>query len=259
MFFQKKKSNLRLGKLAPKFDPRTLKLANYLQTDIALDLVKAPDSYHWESKIPSWPMMLNDRLGDCTIAGVGHLIQEWTTYTGTPVILSDDEIVQDYSLVSGYDPHTHQNDNGAAELDVLKIWKNSGFQGHKIEGFASIDLNNQDLIKDSIYLFGGIYIGIALPKSAQNQAIWDTSTGWFAGNTTPGSWGGHAVIVVGFDSNYLYVITWGAVKKMTYRFWSKYVDEAYAVLSPDWKIAATTKAPNNFAWDELENDLKKIG
>jgi hypothetical protein len=44
---------------------------------------------------------------------------------------------------------------------------------------------------------------------------------------------------------------------MTWAFWNVYVDEAYALVSPDW-IGAKGKAPNGFALAALEADLVEI-
>jgi hypothetical protein len=106
-----------LGKLPVRHDRRTLRLASYVK---AAPL--APPSCSWNKRTPRWTMMLNDSLGDCTIAAAAHMIEYWTadTYGGTGHVVNDKEILTAYSAVSGYDPSTGQNDNGAVELDVLR-------------------------------------------------------------------------------------------------------------------------------------------
>src|SRR6185437_1570180 len=94
----------------------------------------------------------------------------------------------------------------------------------------------------AIELFGGIDVGVALPITAQNQAIWDVAPNW-AIEAAPGSWGGHAVPVLDYDADGLLCVTWGAPKRMTWRFWSTYVDESYAVLSSAWMNAQNGKDP----------------
>jgi hypothetical protein len=39
---------------------------------------------------------------------------------------------------------------------------------------------------------------------------------------------------VGYDKDYITCITWGAVKRMTWRFWAQCADECYAILGKDW-------------------------
>ena len=104
--------------------------------------------------------------------------------------------------------------------------------------------------------FGGLYAGVALPVSAQRQTGWT----WDVTSATPkdfGSWGGHAIPIVAYDSAGLTCVTWGTLQKMTWAFWDAYVDEAYACLTPDW-IAADGKAPSGFDLASLQADLSLI-
>jgi len=247
-------SGMRLGKNAPRHEIRTLQMAQYLRPEV---LPALPESQEWYDKVGTWPMMMNDRLGDCTCAAAGHFIEEWTAYAGNKVILSDDEIVAGYSAITGYDARTGTNDNGAVELDVLKYWKNTGFAGHRIAAFVALEPGSLDHIRASVFLFGGCYIGVALPVSAQTQGVWAVPPCGLSGRGAPGSWGGHAVPVVGYDAHGVTVVTWGALKRMTWGFWQAYCDEAYAVLSPDW-VSATNPAVNGFDLDQLDEDLLAV-
>ena len=56
-------------------------------------------------------------------------------------------------------------------------------------------VHDHELVQTAAWLFGGLYIGLQMPLSAQKQVIWDW-TGSLAGPARPGSWGGHAVDVV---------------------------------------------------------------
>jgi hypothetical protein len=245
---------MKLGKLAPKIDNRTLQLANYLDT---AKLPTIPTQEDWSGKVPSWPLYGNDVLGDCTAAGVGHMLMCWSANANTEVVPTDHDVVTLYSAVSGYDPSTGENDNGAVEIDVLNYWRKTGIASHKIYAYASLGTRNHNLIKAAVYLFGGIYIGIALPLSAQNQDVWDISANGFRGDGRPGSWGGHAINLVGFTQDYLIGVTWGALKKMTWAFADHYMDEAYAVLSQDF-IDSKGIAPNAVNWSALQADLKIV-
>jgi hypothetical protein len=245
---------VKLGKLAPRHDARTLQLANYLQPSV---LPKIPTSQDWSGKVPQWLMLLNDTLGCCTISSIGHQIMAWTANASTEFIVSDHDVLKAYSAVSGYNPATGENDNGAVELDVLNYWRKKGIARHKISAYAALQPRNHALVKAACYLFGGVYIGLALPLSARNQAIWDIPKHGFSGNGRPGSWGGHAVSVTSFDEHYITCVTWGELKKMSWSFLSHYCDEAYAVLSKDF-IDAKGIAPNAFDWDALQQDLKQI-
>lgn len=205
--------------------------------------------------------MANDRLGDCTCAAAGHLIQGWTTSdgTGSTYVASDAEIITAYSAVSGYDPKTGANDNGAVCLDVLNYWRHTGIAGHKIYAYAALEPQNQSHIEAAVDLFGGVYIGIALPISIQDNtqpnSYWSVSPGYPNGDEAPGSWGGHCVPIIGYNARTLTFVTWGMVMYMTWNFWRDYCDEAYAVLSQNWAPGGTITAPSGFNLSQLNSDL----
>lgn len=233
---------------------------------VDVELPPAPQEVAWQSNVHDWGMMLNDQLGDCTCAGAGHLIQSWSAAVKPEFVPADADILQAYKAVSGYNGNAN-TDNGAVELDVLKYWKGTGIALHQIAGFASLDPQNDEHTRQAIWLFGGIYIGLALPQSAQDQIEWDVSDGFWqsikhvftpALDPTPGSWGGHAVPVLGYDSTGLTCITWGEPLKMTWAFYHKYCDEAYAVLSPDWLQKDSLLSPCGFKLDQLKLDLAGI-
>jgi hypothetical protein len=246
-------SAMKLGKNPAVHDRRTLQLANYLRPSV---LPPPPPQASWATKVASWPMMLNNTIGDCTIAAAGHCIEEWTTDAGAAVVLPDSAIVAAYSAVSGYDPNTGQHDVGANELKVLNYWRQTGIGGHQIRAYAALEPGNLDHVRDAVFIFGNCYIGLALPLSAQTQSIWSVPPGGAVGPGAPGSWGGHAVPVVAYESQGLTVVTWGALKRMTWGFWAAYCDEAYALLSDDFLTADRTPAGIDLA--ALEQDLAAV-
>ncbi|HXS37414.1 MAG TPA: hypothetical protein VN721_11990 [Flavipsychrobacter sp.] len=246
-------SNMPLGKQTARHDPRTLQFANYI---VAEALPAVPQSYSWTNNITKWGMMANDRIGDCTCAAAGHLIMEWTADNKAMVTPSTKDIIKAYSAVTGYDPKTGDNDNGAVETDVLNYWRKAGIASHKIMAYAGLEPHNHNHIQEAVYLLGGCYIGLSLPISAQTQKIWSVPPGGATGKGAPGSWGGHAVPVVAYDQRQLTVITWGALKKMTWEFWDTYCDEAYGIISTDFVNGK--KAPSGFDLAALQQDLKQL-
>lgn len=248
-------ADMRLGKLTAVHDPRTLMLADYLDTQ-ALPAIPAQYQYAKNIGAKGWGMMVNDKIGDCTCAAAGHLIMEWTDDNNALFTPTDQQIVSAYSAITGYNPATGKDDNGAVETEVLNYWRKTGIAGHQILAYAALEPKNHNHIMASVFLFGGCYIGMALPISAQTQKTWSVPPGGATGKGAPGSWGGHAVPVVGYDSHGLTVITWGATKKMTWSFWDAYCDESYAIISSDF--VGTKQAPNGFDLAALQNDLKQI-
>jgi hypothetical protein len=247
---------VKLGKMAARHDARTLQFANYLK---ATAPPTPPQSEDWTEKVQNWPMMLNNTLGDCTCACAGHMIEEWTTYAQpTGFTPTDPQILQAYEAVSGYKPGDPASDNGAVVLDVLNYWRQTGIAGHPITAFVGLEPKNHQQVKDAVYLFGNCYLGLQMPLSAQSQKVWSVPPGGATGQGAPGSWGGHAVPIVEYDSRGVTVITWGEPLRATWSFLDAYCDEAFAVLSPDW-LATNKIAPNNFDLAQLEADLNAIG
>ena len=246
--------SLKLGKKPHRHDPRRLMLAKYM----ASDLPSAPGAYT-DLLVNLGPlgMMENDRLGDCTCAAVGHMIQAWTAdVTKTPCVISDADVLALYEGACGYNPANPATDQGGFEPDVLNYWRANGVAGHKILAYADADPQNLTEVQQAAWLFGGLYLGIALPISAQSQVggIWDVVAG---PNAAPGSWGGHAVPVVAYDQDGPTIVTWGALQKMTWAFFKAYCDEAHAVLSPDW-IEASGSDPTGFDLATLQKDLAEV-
>src|ERR1035438_8289552 len=81
----------KLGRKAIKTDTRTLMLGDYLTPA----LPPPPAAADWTKGQTSWGMMMNDTLGDCTIAGVGHAVQVWTANTSGIVTVPDPTIESD--------------------------------------------------------------------------------------------------------------------------------------------------------------------
>jgi len=244
-------TQFKLGKLPAANDIRTLALARYVDTDA---LPPPPATLDLATDVPDWPMYANDRIGDCTCAAAAHMIEAWTAASrGRAVEISELAVLTAFEHVKIVDPVTEEE--GAVELDVLKYWRRTGIARHRIGAFARVGLHDRRLVRAGAYLFGGLYIGIQLPLTAQGQEVWDwTPRLDYRGK--PGSWGGHSVDVVGYDAHTLTVVTWGRLKRMTWTFWDHYCDEAYCLLSEDF--LAGDLAPNGFDLAALKRDLALV-
>jgi hypothetical protein len=248
----------KLGKKPAKIDARTLKLSKYLTPT----LPPPPQWVEWKDKVNvPWGVMLNDTLGDCTCAACGHLVIDWTANASTAVVLPDSDILSLYEGSCGYVPGDPSTDNGGFCLDVLNYWRTNGIGagGHNIAAYASLDIFNTEQVRQAIALFGGIYVGIGLPLSAESEVggLWRCSA------STPGdawSWGGHCIPVIGYETRNdikggIYTcVTWGGLQRMTHNFLQQYCDESYAILTTDW-IEADRLAPPGFDLATLQADL----
>ena len=208
----------------------------------------------WGAKLPDdVGMMRNDQIGDCTCAGVGHLVQTWTSITGAEVTISDDDIVAAYSAITGYTPDDPSTDQGAVLLDVLNYWRNTGIGGHKIGAYALVDHTNVVEVQTAMFLFGGLYTGAQLPMSAQSSigTLWSEVA---AGGTDRGSWGGHCLAAVAYNPYGITYLTWGARQLATWAWENAYADEMYAIVSKDW-VDGTKPAPSGFDLPKLQEYL----
>lgn len=241
----------KLGKLPARTDVRTLSFARYVDR---AKLPRPPDVFDETAHVPDWPMYANDRIGDCTIAAAAHMIEAWTAAAhGRAVEVTEQAVLAAFDRVKQVDPAS--GEAGAVVLDVLRDWRSHGVARHRIGAYARVPVHDHELMRTGAYLFGGLYLGLQLPRSAQRQSTWDW-TGSLHGPAEPGSWGGHAVDVVRYSVDTLTVVTWGALKEATWQFLDRYCDEAYCILSADFLDG--DRAPNGFDLEALKADLALV-
>lgn len=241
----------KFGKLPPRTDRRTLKMARYLTPA----LVPPPAAVSWFKAATDFGVMLNDDIGDCTIAALGHAIQIWTLNLAGEITVPDADILAAYENWCGYDPSDPSTDQGGIELDVLNSWRNSNLAGHKLLAYADPSPNTKLHIQQAIYLFGGVYIGLNVPQSAMDQL--NAGQPWTVAPDDGGILGGHAVFVPAYDADGLTCITWGLPQKMTWDFWNAYCDESHALLSQDW-LSSKNLDPTGVNLAQLQNDLEGV-
>lgn len=237
------------------FDPERprLTLERYLDprtrlTRAGLPPIPAGQDVDRASEVTEWPMYLNDQLGDCTIAGEGHLFGALSRYASGAEAVFDDPTVQSvYSRVGGYVPGDGSTDNGCVMSDVLTDAKTNGItdtagKAHKVLGFAALgNYADQELLSQVLDVFGSVYVGFNVQQS--NESQFDAHVAW---TYTPGDQvvGGHCVVLqrrLGGQpaAPYAY-ITWGAVQAADQSWQANLVEEAWAVVTEDWVTANGT-------------------
>jgi hypothetical protein len=239
---------MQLGKGHPKAHPHTLRLAKYA---VALP----PHPAELDYAAPSYEMHANDEIGDCTIVGLSSCIRTWShASSGVIADVSTDVVRATYSAWTGYDPSRPETDQGAIETDVLARFRDEGIGGHKIEAWADCS----DRITDSISLTGCAYLGLALPIAAQSQSRWDIDpVQALNGQWAPGSWGGHCVVAVGYTQSIVRLATWGRIVECSWLWLSTYMDEAYALISPEW-LRSDGLAVSGFDVATLKADIAAL-
>lgn len=225
----------KLGALAPHPEtshPR-VRLATHM---VAKNLPPTPAVVDYASKVRSWPMYLNNQIGDCTAAGIAHTIQAWTAYGKGLVTLPNSAVLRLYEAF-GYVPGQPATDRGAVEQDVLHYVMQNGIGGHKILAFAQVDHRNPDEMKTALNLFGSVYLGAGIPQSAMIQT--DAGQPW---TVEPGSpvEGGHCFVLQRWDTaaNPMTFVTWGQLQRGSVDWWMTYGAEAWVMISQDWFLAS---------------------
>lgn len=220
-----------------------------------------PASVDYYSKFPAgqWGMLGNSTVGDCVAAGAFHA-EDVIQYNGQSVTPSftDAQALAMYSAISGYNPKNPNSDVGATLQSGLDYWRKTGVGGYKIEAYAEFDYRNTDLLKQVIADFGTAYLALEVPSSAMDQ--FDAGQPWSVVRRSQIE-GGHCVPAVGYDANYLYVITWAAVQKVEWAFYAKYFEESWAPVDADW-MTSSGKTPGqsldyaaaNAAYQQLTGD-----
>lgn len=243
-----------LGRVKPKARPRTLHLGNYLDPMLAAAL---PDScdYATAALASIKQFFLNDQQGDCVIADLGHAIGVWTANeSGSPLIPTDAEIQAMYNKLKA-----GPGDSGCVITDVLDAWTANGVtvggQVHKIDGYVAVDWRQKPLIQAAILVFGGVRLGIDLPEAWANTTDGQT---WAATNTRVV--GGHDVRGISYDTNGVWIATWAGKRLIPWDVLttSRYFDEAYTEMSPDW-YAKAGSSPAGFDAATLKADLALVG
>lgn len=250
-------------KLGVVQDHRTLPLRALLMPDVP----RAPADHDIDHNQKTFPVFKNFEIGDCGIASYGHMTVGLERSSGQrEIALTDDDIVRAYSAISGYDPRTGARDNGIYLLDGANYFRKVGVgkqkdgTPHKILAFAKVDHTDIDEVKLASFLFGGLYIGAALPNAASDQI--DRGEQWDPSGDPQrdmfGSWGGHAMWTPMYDRRGGEVVTWGQRQRFTWAWWKAYVDEVFAFINPDY-LRKSGATPQGFNTERLYTFLKTLG
>lgn len=246
-------NNMKLGKRPARKDAIKIKFGSYISG------VAPPSKYsHTALETQSWQMLGNETYGDCVWAGAGHETMLWNAEAKKTITFTDTSVLSDYSAVTGFNPNDPNSDQGTDMQVAASYRKKTGVvdaagNRHKVGAYLAISLGNKDEFKTAMYLFGAVGLGIQFPSSAMSQ--FNAGKNWTVVNSSPIE-GGHYVPLVGYDSKYVYLITWGKLIKATWGFVSKYADEAVVYLSEE--MLTSGQSIDGFNLVQLETDLAKL-
>lgn len=215
---------------------------------VAGSLPKAPASVAVPS-VADWNMDGNDNWGDCGVAGADHVFKAAAADTGeTENFPTADEVVSYYLTYTG------GQDSGVVLSDFLAYVRKTGFYGHTIAAYAPVQVSDIPTLQFAVDAYDAAYCGITVTEAMQ-QAFGDGKP-WTANLLDSPVAGGHCIPLVGYDSDYLYCVTWGAVQPIAYSAWPHMATEAWAVLAGEIGSAGTDGHGINLA--ALQDDLSKL-
>ena len=250
----------RLGKNAVKTKPKTLQMGDFLNLSV---LPAPPAAFDW-SIVKRKPLIYgmdgNDDHEDCVFASACHHIGTWTGNTGDEQIATAADALAAYSDFAGFNPKNPATDSGANMLATATLWRTKPIFGHKIKAFAALDLKRLDLVAAAMFLFGGAWIGWAMPKAWQGADVWDTSpTGNMEGDWKPWSWGGHATHGPAFSPKLLGIKSWAQDVPATIPAFEAYAEEGYVLISEDtWETLTGNQCPAGVDGAALQAALARV-
>lgn len=240
------------GKKPATYDHRDLQFAHYRTTSVPLQ--KPPTRFGHEALVSNWGMLGNDQYGDCVFAGAAHETMLWNAERGITVPITAENALSDYGAVTGFTPDDPNSDQGTNVRDALDYRRQTGIVDatgarHKIAAYVALEPGNWSHVDEALYLFGAVGIGIEFPESAmvqfRNHKPWSVVHGAAID-------GGHYVPLVAMRDNII-AVTWGQTQKLTKSFFSKYCDEAYAMLTEE--MLTNGKTLEGFDLAHLQADL----
>jgi hypothetical protein len=261
--FQPQHHPFRMGRRRPLARCPRFSLRNYLMKDLS----PPPASCDYSAKAGKAlsQLYLNDKLGDCVIAGIGHVVGVLTAGAGNQFVYSDDQILQLYEAIGVYVPNHPNTDDGCDEQTALNYWQHHGAPSgtHKIAGWVAVNGADPNEYRTALWLFENLYFGLELPDKWVSPMPTRPGFTWdVAGPPNPDN--GHCVVGAGYSNKGVKICTWGMLGTLTDEAVEKYATtagsgELYTVISQDAINKATQKAPAGFDWSQLIADFDSMG
>ncbi len=227
----------RFGKQPARRDAR-----NFAFAELIARAPKPPAEYDFDAKylaVPT-PMFANDAHGDCVLAGRAHQTLRFEYLEQKRVLaIRDADVLREWRRENG------GTEDGLVVLDSLKAWRVPGWKvgkaTYRIEAFAEVDRTRPAEVRRAIFMQVGVGLGVTLTPDALAQfnagRPWDVTKG---PGGDPDPFYGHYVYCPGYTREGPVCVTWGRRQPMTWAFFERCCDEAYAMV--DARDAALRKA-----------------
>ena len=248
----------RYGRLRRAFDPR---VPHWSALKMGAAPSAAPTSVDYAAGLPAdLGMMLNDTIGDCAEAGYCHALQVWSEAAGRALLTEPDASVEALYETQGYVPGEPSTDRGTVLQSLLSYLVRTASPAGgvpRLLSFVEVDPTNRADVDRATYESGLVYVGFNVPAYLSSLeapgSVWDVDAG------ADGSIvGGHCVVSPGYYPGGRRIVSWGSASyRMTDAFWSEYVDECYALVSPEF-AGATGLTPLGMTLAELVSQVRPL-
>lgn len=199
--------------------------------------------------VADWGILGNQAYGDCGVAGFEHGIEAAAADSR-----EDEAFPDEQQCVSYYLAYTGGQDSGVVLSQFLAYVRQHGYYGHTVAAYAPVAVHDIPSLQFCVAAYDFAYAGISVTQAMLDA--FDAGEPWTAETFTGPVLGGHCVPVVGYDSAWLYIVTWGRVQRIAYPAWHQMADEAWAVLSGELVSAGKDGLGLNLA--ALEADLPEL-
>jgi len=266
---------IRFGLNLPSIrDIRTIPLRGILRLPMLPPLPDFHNADEFVGGIKDDRMFGNDIHNNCVLAAQAHYtlrLEKFEQKIQIPI--TDKEVVDEYFRQS------HNMDTGLYLQNAMKEWRNTGWRVggkiYNIYAFAGIDPLDHKQVEYAVYLFNGLIFGMKVYQTDVDQ--FKANKPWTLTGHNGVYRGGHGVYSnayfnFGIIDEYarpspndatatvcskgLWCMTWGESQYMSWDFWDKRVDQAFAIVDDKDKWLGK-KSPVDTK--KLDAYLKEIG
>jgi hypothetical protein len=171
-------------------------------------------------------------VGDCGPVGLDHGFMLDAADTALKESFPDSDQVVDYYL-----QYTGGQDTGVVLSQYLAYVRAKRFYGHAVSAYAPVGVHDIPTLQFTVNAYNWAFTGITVTQGM--MAATDAGQPWTLETLDSDELGGHCVIIAGYDSQYLYAVTWGMVQPIAYSAWHYLSDEAWVVMTGELASAGT--------------------
>lgn len=200
-------------------------------------------------EVADWMMLGNDSHGDCGVAGLEHgfMADAAATYR-------DETFPTDQQAIDYYTAYDNGQDVGVVLSEYLAHVRQHGYYDNSVKAYAPFQVHDIPTLHFAVWAYDFSYTGIRVTQGMMNAFA--AGKPWDLDDMLSDTVGGHCIPIVGYDSAYLYAVTWGRVQAISYSAWHFMSDEAWAVITGELVAADTDGRGISLA--ALEADLNKL-